>query len=407
MSENKKVWKFAPCRDYDIDGVETWLSDMAEEGLLLSADGFMLGCGIFEKVAPCKAKYRLEAATGSTSMFSDNSGMPDDEALELSKKYEWEFVANYGSFHIYRTFSDTAREMNTDPVVQAIALRRVKKKKLTAVTILLLEIALIVFLSVYTGAGVMVMITGLGTARFLLAAAIVLMGTVEAVVAVVRLSKMEKTLADGEIPRQQKSWRKKRAAHLVMNGIFDAMVLAFAVLTLINWNNKTLHKYRVPLKDYTGTVPFATLSDFVTGDIVSYKETMTGLSYGFNTIEEKNDLICRKRIQYGEYAIIKTADGKTLDGGYNVDYMELINESAAKLLFRELCRAEAHEKNFKQMDTPDLNADEAMAFYNLVHFPNIMLRKGNIVVTVYLNQSGGHEEIPADEWMGILADSIG
>ena len=57
--EPKHVYRLPPCPAYDIEGMESWLSDMAANGLLLSADGFFAGFAIFEKSEPRAVRYRL------------------------------------------------------------------------------------------------------------------------------------------------------------------------------------------------------------------------------------------------------------------------------------------------------------------------------------------------------------
>ena len=62
------VYRLVPCPEYDIAGIETWLSDLSEEGLFLTQDGIMAGIAVFEYQKPQRMRYRLEAAQKSTSM---------------------------------------------------------------------------------------------------------------------------------------------------------------------------------------------------------------------------------------------------------------------------------------------------------------------------------------------------
>ncbi len=66
-------------------------------------------------------------------MWAENGGAPDVEAVELNKAYGWEYVASKGQFHIFRSESARARELNTDPEVQAITVNMVRKRKRDAV----------------------------------------------------------------------------------------------------------------------------------------------------------------------------------------------------------------------------------------------------------------------------------
>ena len=128
MKNAETVYRLIPCPSFDVEGTESWLSDMAEQGLILTKDGLFMGFATFEKSRPQKIRYRLEAAPNGTSMWGPNEGEPDEEFLELSKKYGWEYIAKRGDFHIYRSFSNEARELNTDPQVQAISLSKIKSR---------------------------------------------------------------------------------------------------------------------------------------------------------------------------------------------------------------------------------------------------------------------------------------
>ena len=101
----------------------------------LKEDGFFAGMTAFERGEPKRVVYRLDAAMKSTSMFADNLGAPDAETIEISRLYGWDYVAVRGQFHIYRTAAEAAstgrivRERNTDPAVQALALKEVQKRQ--------------------------------------------------------------------------------------------------------------------------------------------------------------------------------------------------------------------------------------------------------------------------------------
>ena len=122
---NKRRWFLVPCPDYDVEGTECWLTDLAREGLLLKKDGLFAGVAVFERAVPQRVQYRLEAAQKDTGLLGDGYE-PDPEQVELCAQYGWEYVARRGEFYIYRSHDPAARELNTDPAVQALALKAVK-----------------------------------------------------------------------------------------------------------------------------------------------------------------------------------------------------------------------------------------------------------------------------------------
>ena len=125
----KLAYRFIPCPVYDVSGMECWLSEMAEQGLLLQEDGFFCGIATFEKTTPQKVIYQLQPASKSTSMWASNNGDPEDEEVELSREFGWEYVAKRGEFYIYRTSKLDARELHTDREVQALAMNAMKKRQ--------------------------------------------------------------------------------------------------------------------------------------------------------------------------------------------------------------------------------------------------------------------------------------
>ncbi len=40
----RHAWRFPPCPAYDVEGTESWLSDMAAQGLVLGKDAFLPDC---------------------------------------------------------------------------------------------------------------------------------------------------------------------------------------------------------------------------------------------------------------------------------------------------------------------------------------------------------------------------
>lgn len=125
--ETKSVHRIIPCPDYDVTGVESWLSYMAEQGYILRDGGVFRGIAAFDSCEPEKVRYRLQPAQKGFVLY-DNDG-PDDDAVELNSAFGWKYVAKYGSFHIYRAEDTEVREMDTDPEVQAMAMNALHKSQ--------------------------------------------------------------------------------------------------------------------------------------------------------------------------------------------------------------------------------------------------------------------------------------
>ena len=64
MSEKKvkHVYRLCPCDRGDVEGIQSWLEDMAMEGLFLADDGVFCGVFTFERGLPKRVIYRLDVA---------------------------------------------------------------------------------------------------------------------------------------------------------------------------------------------------------------------------------------------------------------------------------------------------------------------------------------------------------
>lgn len=134
MKESNTIRRIPPCAAYDVEGMESWLYDMAQEGLFLEKDGISCGIACFQRGEPRTVHYRLESArTDPTAMEVLISGdskrwmPPDKEEADFHAGYGWEYVAQRGMFHIYQHEGEVRRELNTDPVVQAVSVSGVRK----------------------------------------------------------------------------------------------------------------------------------------------------------------------------------------------------------------------------------------------------------------------------------------
>ena len=106
----KKIHRLAPCPSYDVERMESWLTDMASQGWHLVKDSEFLGFFTFEEGTPKTIRYRLEPRP----KYSSDTLVPDEEAMALAEEFGWEFADSYRQFYIYRSTRSDARELNTD-----------------------------------------------------------------------------------------------------------------------------------------------------------------------------------------------------------------------------------------------------------------------------------------------------
>jgi len=403
MAECRHAYRLPPCPAYDVEGMESWLGELAGEGLLLAPDGFFAGVGTFERTAPRTARYRLEAAQQSTSMWAGNGGEPDPEQVALGRAYTWDYVAKRGNFYIYRTFDPQARELNTDPQVQALALEAVKKRQYTAVFQMLFWTVLYP-LAMLRG-GVLLTVIDMGTWLFLLTAGFVLWMLWDAVSELAWLGRLQERLRAGGALTRRKDWRRRAALYHGKNAGQIALALILVGIFLHDWNVSAMNEDKVQLDQYTGTLPFASMSELAGGEVSDLQMTMMGLSLGFNSIEEKSDWLAPRCIHYMEHSRLTLSDGRVLDGGLYVDYYEAASPWLARQLARECYRLDRREKWFDPMTPPELDADFVEAYANNVHFPTLLLQDGKVVLRASFYQTSRYT-LDFEEWTLVMADSL-
>ena len=183
MKIGKRVYRLVPCPWYDVEGIESWLESMAQEGLFLRKEAHFGDFTSFEQGEPKTVRYRLEAAQRSTSFLSESGGEPDAEAVEMSGELGWEYLTKCGQFYIYACDDPDAPELNTDPSVQAMALSYVRKDGRAGVIVNLVWLLLLLGLMII---GEMVF----GIKRVLM------------------IRRLRKKLLEGNQPDRKKDWKK-------------------------------------------------------------------------------------------------------------------------------------------------------------------------------------------------------
>ncbi|QOR36514.1 DUF2812 domain-containing protein [Clostridium sp. 'deep sea'] len=393
----KKVYRLPPCANYEIEKTESWLADMAAKGLFLSKDGFFAGFAVFEKKEPKNVRYRMQAAPVKISLFADNNGEPDDEAKELNESYGWQYIASRGQFFIYCSTSPDARELNTDPRVQALALDIVRKRERsnTIATFMWLLVYPIVMLY---GRPVLTAVN-IGSWLIGWAAILVLWALVRSVLKVVHLRKIRKKLAMGEMLNHKKNWNQKVKQYHIGGIIFLLMIFAWFACLFSGWSNEIMNKNVQSLADYTDQLPFATIADFAPHGV--YK--LNDLKFA-NTIETKSDWLAPKIIKYHETASVVLKNNQYLQGGLLVDYYETIAPNLAREIARELKLQEKKSKNYTEYNLADLDVDYAVAYANI--FPTVIIQKGTKVIKATFYQTSNDYTMQLNEWVQIVANSL-
>lgn len=403
QENERRVYRLPPCPAYDVEGMESWLSDLAEKGLLLAEDGFFAGVAAFQRTEPQPARYRLEAALRPGGLLSEDGGEPDADAVELSTELGWRYVARRGDFFIYRCQEPGVRELNTDPEVQALAVNAVGKRRRGAM--LSTALWLIVYVLLNLRGNLLLLALEFGTPRCLLAALLLIWFCAGGVAEAVYLGRLAKKLRAGEAPDRRKNWRARRWLHLGGKAARTLLLAVLLVGFLRCWSDSILEEDRLPLSRYPGSPPFADMTALAGGQAAAYEQHMLGRS--FNTYRTWADPLFPQSIAWSEQATVTRPDGTVLAGGLYVDYHVARSPRLARLLAGEYARKGRWEKGYAALEVPALDADYACAWTDQVHFPTLVLQKGELVVRVLFYQYQSNDyALDAETWMTLMADSL-
>ncbi len=398
MSDNvKKTYRIPPCAEYDVEGMESWLTDMAAEGYVLAEDGFFAGVASFEKTCPQKLKYRLDAARKNTSMWADDGGEPDAEAVELSKMYGWKYIAKRGGFYIYCSDDPSARELNTDPQVQAIALDYVRKSQRDHVLTIIMWT--LIYPIICIRGTLLVFTINVGTWLMLMALGCVIWGVTGSIVGLVHLNKMKKALIENGRLYSGRSWKDGALRHHVSEICRILLIVFWIIAVLFAFERETSDKDRVSLEDFSGTVPFATIADFAPEGEYELED------WGFsNTVRIWDDWLSPCSVDWNELAHVSLPDGTTLEGGLYVDYNELPFDWMAAWAAGEYWISDLNKRE-ETLELPELDVDHAVGYTDGI-FPTVILRQDNKVIHAYFYQTSEDYKMDLDQWVTILAESI-
>ena len=131
-----------PANVYDVAANETWLEDMARQGYRLV--GMTGWSGVFEKAEPFTCRYRMQP------LFKKEK-RPPEEMAEAYRELGWEYAGTIPeTFHVWCCQDPAVPELDTDPVVQGMGYRYLRRKMrkdlISSVLLLVVLAALCVFL---------------------------------------------------------------------------------------------------------------------------------------------------------------------------------------------------------------------------------------------------------------------
>jgi len=383
MSE-KYIHRTCPCFGWDIEGIQTWLEDMAARGFHLEADGAFLGLFSFLKGEPQSVRYRLTPVKRKRGFF-DDSDAPDPEEQEYSEKCGWEYVLRHGTFYIYRATDPAARPLHTDPAVQALALKGLTKQRRQVI------VSEVLFWAVYLGLRGSSAVSVFRSAAvigpvFVLSMAGLLIWALGGLLAYpIRLETFRKRLLNGDLLENRKPWEKNALSVRLLKLVPWVLFAALIVSGLNSW---ALAYERTPLEQLSK--PFPGAEDLFPGtepERMNMGDYNTGVAYG-NVLSEN--------LEWNESCTVE---------GYHVILRVQCHETRwewlAKGLAEDFYRYERFRyngKRFQDLEAPETELDSVRVFssYGVTH---VLIQHGNIVIDAVVSISGKDQHNHWQLWL--------
>lgn len=263
-------------------------------------DGLFAGFASFELGTPAQVRYRLAAAQKNTSMWADDLGEPDPDEVELNACFNWEYVSKRGQFYVYRSYDAVGRELDSDPDVQTIALNYVRRRQRTNLISLIYWVVVYPILKI--DGTLLLFAFSIGVNAFLLQMIITVLLIVVCLLKLIHLGKLKKKLeTDGGLDHD-KDWKKHLYAYFSRNVAIAMLIVLWVGVLLQGWSDTVLDIGVIPLSDFTGTVPFATLEDLPDTEVTAYKQTSG--SFILSSVRIGSDLIAPESYDWVEKATL-------------------------------------------------------------------------------------------------------
>lgn len=397
----RRAYRICPCSSWDVEGIQSWLEDMAQEGLILETDGVFMGIFSFIRTTPKGMIYRLEAVQKEPGFFDNPNFSPDAELLELSEELGWEYVLRYGMFHIYRSDASHPRELHTDPVVHAIAIDALRKRQRNSLIRAMIMVILWFVIPVYGHRYLFRNAATIGTIFVAAYLAFIAWTLIEPIRIVVQLKRYKKRLAKGEPLTRSADWRRHAATHTLFR-LFPVLITTILLLSplavLITEAEST------PLEEFDADPPFVTIQDLLPAG----EYDRTGTSMGdYNTMRQWSTAVSQN-MEWQEWASVRASDGRAYSGILRIDYHETVSPWIAEGLFNDYYNYELRRygtERFSDLDAPVAGLDGCRAYssYGIIH---ILMRQGNIVLHATVLLEDEHDNAVWEDWAILAAQQL-
>lgn len=387
----KKIYRLTPCPSYDVERLESWLTDMASEGWHLRKESEFMGFFTFEEGSSRNVRYRLEPRPDNSS----DTLVPDDEAIELTEEYGWEYVDSYRQFYIYRSTSPDVRELNTDCAVQAIALKSVRShfySQLVSQIIIAGHALLRLLKEPFRYLAVFGPLYTIGFAAFMLLFFFVDIRSLRHII------RLQKQLKRNEPLDHSKPWKPGALAHHIWRFSTLLMIILICGLIFGSCAQSFIHE-KPPLASYPGDPPIVTIGDldpegsYESKPFLDSYDEYTAYSNALSTV-----------LEWNEYGELLTADGREISGFIRITYYETASSWLAEGLFRDYLRNAQRDKNHVPCELPDLQIDQYAGFIRVV--PTVLIQHGNVFMEASMSLDDQDGNTVLALWAQCMAEKL-
>lgn len=396
--EKTVVYRCLPCPLYDVEGLESWLDDLARSGLMLVGNSLSRGRAAFRPGAPCPVRYRLTAGACPPPVLTPETlGRPLTE--EESAEYAWRGAGMLGEYKVYRAMDRRERRPNADPAVHRLAMNRAKQRLLfdggvAAAYLLAFPLWLL------AGGTPLNSLVRAGTWLSLSGASLTLWLLLDSALSCAALARAP-TRHNPALPACRRDWRREAPRYYARAGGQLAAAVIFLLLATAHWAVLATGAGEVPLSDNQDPPPFATLAQLCDGEVDVYEATLPA----YSTTRAWSDPLCPHSVDWRETARVTLDSGALVEGGLYVDYHEAAGPILAQSLAEELVSHDRRDRNCSDLENLELDADYLAAYNIDGRFPTIVFRRGNVTVRAMFYQTSSYQ-VPLAYWAEEMVGSV-
>lgn len=379
-SERQTVRRLVPCPPYDVEACESWLGDMAEQGLMLERWGGFEAH--FRRETPRPVRYRLTAARLKGNVLFIPPGTPDAGEEALYEEAGWHFVCRQNEFYIYACDDPAAPELHTDPAVQALSLKMACRSAVFSFVCWAIVITLRSS-ELFSGDGFLNLVEYPLTALVFAFCYLSLMLT--SLQNLYCIFSLRRKLKRGLPPDHHKNWRWSAPLHRCANGLWRLALPFLIVLLFCVIFHPDRSTYLRNTEEEKAAMPFATMEDLAEGTFVPDEER-------YQYSELRRSLLAPTIWEYSESGQIVQGGRAVLDTYMTVDYYDTLLPLLARLLAPALHGQEELLADVP-LTAPELPGMDAVYFYGSESgaFWQLILVQDERVVSVLMTAMHGEK----------------